>query len=204
MTLHILIPCKSLGNGKTRLAQALDAKARRALCTSFLQRTLDVALALVPPPRCHVIASDGDAAAIAVSRGVTRCDDLGIGLNEALRQGRERICRNAAEEFALLIFPIDLPWATATVLADLVRRTADVVIAPDRERTGTNALYLGPRAARRFVFQFGAASFFAHRSAATHLGLRVDVCEDARLSFDIDRPEDYFEWQCGEDDPWTR
>jgi 2-phospho-L-lactate guanylyltransferase len=204
MTLHILIPCKSLGDGKTRLAQALDAKARRALCTSFLHRTLDVALALVPPPRCHVIAGDGDAAAIAVSRGVTRCDDPGIGLNEALRQGRERICCNAAEEFALLIFPIDLPWATATVLADLVRRTADVVIAPDRERTGTNALYLGPRAARRFVFQFGAASFFAHRSAATHLGLRVDVCEDARLSFDIDRPEDYFEWQRGEDEPWTR
>ena len=70
MTLHILIPCKSLGDGKTRLAQALDAKARRARCTSFLQRTLDVALALVPPPRCHVIAGDGDAAAIAVSRGV--------------------------------------------------------------------------------------------------------------------------------------
>ena len=136
MTLHILIPCKSLGDGKTRLAQALDAKARRVLCTSFLQRTLDVALALVPPPRCHVIASDGDAAAIAISRGVTHCDDPGIGLNEALRQGRERICCNAAEEFALLIFPIDLPWATATVLADLVRRTADVVIAPDRERTG--------------------------------------------------------------------
>ena len=37
---------------------------------------------------------------------------------------------------------------------------------------GDKREYLGPRAARRFVFQFGAASFFAHRSAATHLGLR--------------------------------
>jgi 2-phospho-L-lactate guanylyltransferase len=198
MTLHILIPCKSLGEGKTRLAQVLDAKARRALCTGFLQRTLDVALALVPPPRCHVLAGDCDAVAIAAARGVTSCDDPGIGLNEALRTGRERICRNAAEQFALLIFPIDLPWATATVLADLVRRTADVVIATDRKRTGTNALYLGPRAAQQFVFEFGAGSLFAHRNAATHLGLRVDVCEDTRLSFDIDRPEDYFEWQRGE------
>ena len=197
MTLHILIPCKSLGDGKTRLAQALDAKARRALCTGFLQRTLDVALALVPPSRCHVMAGDGAAAAIAAARGVTSCDDPGIGLNEALRQGRERICRNAAEEFALLIFPIDLPWATAAALADLVRCAADVVIAPDRERTGTNALYLGPRAARRFVFQFGANSFAAHQSA-TGLGLRVDVYEDARLSFDVDHPEDYLEWQRGE------
>ena len=89
MTLHILIPCKSLGDGKTRLAQALDAKARRALCTGFLQRTLDVALALVPPSRCHVMAGDGAAAAIAAARGVTSCDDPGIGLNEALRQGRD-------------------------------------------------------------------------------------------------------------------
>lgn len=196
MTLHIMIPCKSLGDGKTRLAPALDAKARRALCTGFLQRTLDVALALVPPARCHVMAGAG-AAAIAAGRGVTSCHDPGIGLNEALRQGRERICRNAAEELALLIFPIDLPWATAALLADLVHSAADVVIAPDRKRTGTNVLYLGPRAVRQFVFQFGANSFAAHRSA-TGFGLRVDVYEDARLSFDVDRPEDYLEWQRGE------
>ena len=136
MTLHILIPCKSLGDGKTRLAQTLDAKTRRALCSNFLRRTLDVALALVPPPRCHVIAGDAEAAAIAVARGVMPCDDPGIGLNEALRQGCERICRGAAEELALLIVPIDLPWATAAALDELVRCPADVVIAPDRETGG--------------------------------------------------------------------
>jgi 2-phospho-L-lactate/phosphoenolpyruvate guanylyltransferase len=197
MKLHILIPCKSLGDGKTRLAQALDAKTRRALCTSFLQRTLDVALFLVPPPRCYVIAGDCEAAAIARARGVTLCDDPGTGLNEALRQGRERIYRSAAEELALLIVPIDLPWVTAAVLDELVRSPADVVIAPDRKRAGTNALYLGPRAARRFAFQFGANSFAAHRCSTDH-GLRIEVYEDARLSFDVDRPEDYLEWQQSE------
>lgn len=196
MSLHILIPCKSLGDGKTRLAQALDAKKRRALCAEFLERTLDLALALVPPPRCHVIAGDGEAAAIAIARGVTRHDDPGVGLNQALEQGRERICRGTAEEFALLILPIDLPRATAAALGELVRRPADVVIAPDRERAGTNALYLGPRAARRFVFQFGANSFVVHRSA-TGLGLQVEIYEDAKLSFDVDYPEDYLEWQRG-------
>ena len=194
MTLHVLIPCKSLGDGKTRLAQTLDAKTRRALCTSFLRRTLDVALALVPPPRCHVIAGDDEVAAIAGARGVTPCDDPGTGLNEALRQGRERIRRSAREELALLIVPIDLPWATAAALDELVRSPADVVIVQDRRRAGTNALYLGPRAARRFVFRFGADSFAAHQ-CATGLGLRVEVYEDARLSFDVDRPEDYLEWQ---------
>ena len=197
MTLHVLIPCKSLGDGKTRLAQTLDAKTRRALCTSFLRRTLDVALALVPPPRCHVIAGDDEVAAIAGARGVTPCDDPGTGLNEALRQGRERIRRSAREELALLIVPIDLPWATAAALDELVRSPADVVIVPDRRRAGTNALYLGPRAARQFVFRFGANSFAAHQCATGH-GLRVEVYEDARLSFDVDCPEDYLEWQQSE------
>jgi 2-phospho-L-lactate guanylyltransferase len=196
MTLHILIPCKSLSDGKTRLAQTLDAKARRALCAGFLQRTIDVALELVPPPRCHVIAGDG-AAAIAAARGVASYDDPGTGLNEALRQGREHICHKAAEEFTLLIFPTDLPWATADTLADLMRCAADVVIAPNRDRTGTNILYLGPRAAREFAFQFGANSFIAHQRATNH-DLRMAVYEDARLSFDVDHTEDYLEWQHGE------
>lgn len=196
MTLHILIPCKSLAGGKTRLAEVLDAKTRRALCAGFLQRTLDVALALVPQPRCHVVTGDAEAATIADLRGAARCNDSGVGLNEALRQGRDRICCSTAEESALLILPIDLPWATATALGELVRRPADVVIAPDRRRVGTNALYLGPRAARGFVFQFGANSFAAHRNAAD-LGLRIDVYEDARLSFDVDHPQDYLEWQRG-------
>ena len=193
MTLHILIPCKSLGDGKRRLAQALDAKARRALCARFLQQTIDIALELVPAPRCHVIVGYG-AAAIAEARGVTSYDDPGTGLNEALRLSRERISHKAAEEFALLIFPIDLPWATAATLADLMRCAADVVIAPNRERTGTNVLYLASRAARGFVFQFGADSFTAHQRAMDH-GLRIAIYEDARLSFDVDRPEDYLEWR---------
>jgi 2-phospho-L-lactate guanylyltransferase len=203
MKLHILIPCKSLGDGKTRLAHALDTKTRRALCTGFLERTLDVALALVPPPRCCVIAGDGEAAAIARGRGVTLCEDPGTGLNEALRQGREHIYHGAAEELALLIVPIDLPWATAAMLDELVRSPADVVIAPDRKRAGTNALYLGPRAARRFVFQFGANSFAAHQCSTGH-GLRIEVYEDARLSFDVDRLEDYLEWQQSENPGATK
>ena len=43
MGLRILIPVKPLGEGKSRLAPALDAAGRRALCERFLRRTLELA-----------------------------------------------------------------------------------------------------------------------------------------------------------------
>ena len=39
----ILIPCKNLDRGKSRLAGCLTPRSRRALCEFFLCRTLDVA-----------------------------------------------------------------------------------------------------------------------------------------------------------------
>lgn len=195
MTLHILIPCKSLSAGKSRLSAVLDTRARRALCALFLERTLDVALSLVPAACCHVVTGDADAAGQAAKRGASVIVDPGRGLNDALRVGRDAICAQAAEPIALLILPIDLPFAVAAVLDEVCKSAADVVIAPDRGRTGTNALFLAPRAKKVFAFHFGPDSFAAHQDVARRNHWRVEIFENARLAFDVDRPADYWEWQ---------
>src|SRR5215831_11320853 len=43
----------------------------------------------------------------------------------------------------------------------------------------------------------------AHRST-TGRGLRIEVYEHAKLSFDFDRPEDYLEWQKSENPDATK
>jgi len=194
MALHVLIPCKALAAGKSRLAPLLDADERRALCAAFLARTLELALALVPSERCHLVTGDATAVALAEREGVVTIPDPGPGLNEALSAGRDAIC-GADAATSLLVLPIDLPWAGAPDLKSLLDREADVVIAPDRGGTGTNALLLGQHAVRDFEFCFGAESAARHREMVARMGLRIAVCSDASLAFDVDSPEDYREWQ---------
>jgi 2-phospho-L-lactate/phosphoenolpyruvate guanylyltransferase len=194
MPLHILIPCKSFNAGKSRLASVLDAEARHALCAQFLAGTLDLALSLVPAARCHLVSGDTEAAALASARGAGLIADPGAGLNGALRAGRDAICA-ASDAITLLILPIDLPWANLATLAEFCDSGADVAIAPDRARAGTNALCLGPRAVQGFYFRFGTDSSAAHQAFAREHGWRVSVFDNARLAFDVDRPEDYREWR---------
>jgi 2-phospho-L-lactate guanylyltransferase (CobY/MobA/RfbA family) len=69
------------------------------------------------------------------------------------------------------------------------------VIAADRQHSGTNALLVRERALRRFEFRFGPKSFLQHHESATTAGFLVVVPEAPLLSFDVDDPADYREWQ---------
>jgi 2-phospho-L-lactate guanylyltransferase len=195
MSLSILIPCKPLHQGKSRLAPVLSPAERQALCAGLLRRSLALALTLRPAARVSVITPDAEATAIAAEYGVDAIDDGGAGLNEALQRGREHIVEQNGVAAAALILPIDLPLATADAVGRAVGAAADVALAPDEQRRGTNLLYIGPRALRAFRFAFGPDSFPAHCRWAEDAGFRTAVIDDPLLAFDIDRPEDYDRWQ---------
>ena len=65
---------------------------------------------------------------------------------------------------------------------------SSVVISPDRDRTGTNALLLRPPDA--LPFAFGIGSYEAHVRAARERDLDVRVCERSHLAFDLDTADD--------------
>lgn len=196
MSLHLLIPCKALAAGKSRLAPVLGEVERAALCASLLRQTLACALALVPAAACRLVSGDRDAVALAAAAGVAAIGDRGLGLNTALAEARA-ILRRAERDASLLILPIDLPRASAAGLRRLIGLAGEVVAAPDRHGIGTNALYLSPAAAGRCDFRFGGASFAAHRQAAESAGLRFVACADPDLAFDLDDPEDLAAWRAG-------
>jgi len=194
MTLKILVPCKRLREGKSRLASVLSGDERHALCREFLKTTLALASSVTASADCLLVSSDAEAVALAEAQNIASLGDDGKGLNPALQLGRDRLC--GEEGSSLLILPIDLPRADTATLRNLVAAPADVVIAPDRARQGTNVLYLRSKAVG-LDFRYGAGSFEAHRQLALDAGWSVEVFENPALSFDIDQPEDLAGWRRG-------
>lgn len=190
----ILIPCKGLDEGKSRLSAALDMHARRALCEFFLCRTLAMARALVAPDRIHVVSADPKVAEIADRYSVRVLADSGFGLNRALEEARAAISDRHPDLEGLLIMPIDLPLSSTGSLSSVVTEPGDIVIVPDQSETGTNVLFLRQTAARTFQFRFGPDSFHTHCSLAKDTDLRLSTVRDESLSLDVDLPEQLWRW----------
>jgi 2-phospho-L-lactate/phosphoenolpyruvate guanylyltransferase len=189
----ILIPCKNLDRGKSRLAGCLTPRSRRALCEFFLCRTLDIATQAVTPRQVRLVTSDPRVETIARDYGVAVIPDRGGGLNAALESGRQHVLAEGLGQ-AGLVLPIDLPLATPAELGKVASAAEEVVIVPDEARTGTNVLRLGARAFRRFRFSFGVRSYAAHCAEARAGGFEAVTFEAPNLAFDVDRPEQYRRW----------
>jgi len=197
MKLVVLIPCKDLDRGKSRLAGCLAPRDRAALCAFFLRRTLNVATQALGRRCVRVITGDRHVAAIAAEHGVGAIADGGGGLNGALELGRARILSEAGD-CAALILPIDLPLATAAALTRITAERHAAVIVPDENLKGTNILRLSPAALRRFPFCYGPQSYARHCAAARRAGLDMRRIDNPELMFDVDRPDQYRRWAPGD------
>jgi 2-phospho-L-lactate guanylyltransferase len=194
VSLHILVPCKSLSQGKSRLAPTLDEKKRHILSVNLLEKTLRLCEGLAMRENCHIVTSDPEVMHIASKFGMPTVGDVGEGLNPALTFARQKILEKKGP-CDLLILPIDLPYATAAALKGIVESAADIAIAPDRNFEGTNALYLRRSIVGDFPFSFGENSFEVHCASARSKGLRLAIEVSDALSFDLDTPEHFVEMQ---------
>jgi 2-phospho-L-lactate/phosphoenolpyruvate guanylyltransferase len=190
----VLIPCKNLSLGKSRLSCGLSQADRRTLCEQFLDRTILLATSTVGVSQVRLLTADASAIEIAARLGVATILDEGWDLNSALSSGRKRILDEEGTS-AIVILPIDLPCATVHSLARIAREPGEVVIVPDRNGAGTNVLRLSRAVFRDFPFSYGPNSFQAHRNVAVRMGLSPAVVNDSSLEFDVDEPDDYRLWQ---------
>jgi 2-phospho-L-lactate/phosphoenolpyruvate guanylyltransferase len=189
----ILIPCKNLDRGKSRLAPYLDTRERRALCELFLCKTLALATSVIAANQVRIVTEDAQAATIGADYGVASIADRGIDLNTAIADARQILISDRSEP-DVLVLPIDLPNATAAALENVLEQRATAVIVPDRRGSGTNLLFLRYLAFRQFQFAYGANSFERHLAAARSAGHIVKIVNDLRLTFDVDQPQDYQQW----------
>jgi 2-phospho-L-lactate guanylyltransferase len=212
VTLHLLIPVKHLSDSKSRLAPVLAGRERQALALRLLRGVLHVAQQAQQQlgAAAVVVSPDPAVLALAASYGlvplleapfpspVTDCR-LPITepvLNAALHQATDFAASRGAS--AVLILPADLPLLTLADVTRLWRASqqlyagAAMVIAPDGQEQGTNALLVRPPGA--LAYQFGPGSFQRHCQQARELGLAWHIDRSPRLGLDVDLPADLEHW----------
>lgn len=191
--MFVLVPCKDLGAGKSRLSPCLDDEKRRSLCGRLLVRTLELATSLVGAEQIRVVTADPDAQALAARRRISTIADTTGELNSALQHARSQLAQEGFRNGSLMVLPIDLPFATNASLSEADKQPAEIVVAPDEDGTGTNLLLLR-KGAWDFPFRFGPNSYARHLSQAQSSGLTLVSLADWRLARDIDNPDQYMAW----------
>lgn len=175
MSWTALVPIKSVALRKSRLAPHLSPLERTMLSEAMLGRVLS---------RLHDCASIGRVLLLSPSPIGSHdwVRDRGRGLNEELVQAR-----SVSGTGPTLVVHPDLPLlATEDVDVLLAAATRHgQAIAPDRHRTGTNAVALADGAP--IVWRFGAGSLARHRDVLRKSHV---VVERPGLMLDCDRPED--------------
>ncbi|MGH2781300.1 MAG: 2-phospho-L-lactate guanylyltransferase [Thermoleophilaceae bacterium] len=186
-----ILPVKSFGAAKQRLASALSPGARRELARAMFADVLDALLEVPDLDEIAVVAADREAASAitpathgAPVRRLSDTEQAGqsaaalIGIRHALEHGFERV----------LLVPGDTPLIDPAEVAALLARAAPVAVVPDRHGTGTNALVLSPPDA--IEPSFGPGSRARHEAAAATAGVPDPVEEVPTLMLDVDTVDD--------------
>jgi 2-phospho-L-lactate/phosphoenolpyruvate guanylyltransferase len=189
MTTWALVPCKRFDLAKRRLAEVLSAAERRALLAAALDDVLACLGAVPGLDGVAVITAEPEAVSIATAHGAHVLEEPEpAGLVPALELGRKQLLARGMQ--ALLVVPSDVPFATASEIAELLAALPDngVAIAPDHRGEGTNALALRPPDAIPFLF--GPGSFARHIEAAKARGVTARTIEAPGLALDLDTRAD--------------
>jgi len=179
----IVILARDPRSAKTRLRGAIGPAARRRLAIAMFD---DVVAAAVATGWAVLVVTDARSIATrARSAGAGGIVVAARGTRDGARRGVLAAQRHGAD--AVLIIAADVPLVRAGDLRRIATagRRSDVVIVPDRHRSGTNALYLRPPS--RIAPRFGRRSFAAHRRAAGAAGRVLAI---AGLGLDVDTTAD--------------
>jgi 2-phospho-L-lactate guanylyltransferase len=194
--LHVVVPVRTVGGGKSRLGHALDPEERADLILGMLRRELSVISDWGGSEAVHVVTPDATLVPIVRfdgARAILQTDD---GLNEGLALAQRRVVDAGAT--AVLVLPGDLPLVSSEAL-ERIRDAADaaiaagsgrpiVVLVPADARGGTNGLLLSPPDV--IAPCFGPSSLERHMRAAAAADASVQVVVEPTLAFDLDTPED--------------
>jgi 2-phospho-L-lactate/phosphoenolpyruvate guanylyltransferase len=185
-----ILPVKSFGAAKQRLAGRVDAGSRRALAQAMFADVLSSLHRVPGVDAAAVVTRDEGAESAARAEGVLVLPDIAeagqshaasIGIGHAVAAGFDR---------ALLV-PGDTPLLDPCEVTGLLERAPAVAIVPDRHLTGTNALLLSPPDA--IEPRFGPNSLARHTAAAESAGLAYSVERLPSLMLDVDTAADLAE-----------
>jgi 2-phospho-L-lactate guanylyltransferase len=186
--LALVIPVKSPSRAKYRLEAVLsDAERSRLALTAA--RDVFGAVSRLTGYGLFVISDDPAMLEEGRRFGLEPLTDrVSQGQSAAVQQGFAAAWDRGYT--AALTIPGDVPAVTTDERDALCRYRPEieVLLAPDREHTGTNGLRLVPPHA--IILRFGEDSFNLHLAEARRANRSVEVKEVEGLRYDLDRPDD--------------
>lgn len=183
-TVTVIVPLRSPGRGKTRLADALGPEHRAALAGAMFADVI-AALQAAPVERILVAAGGPEAAAAASALGVDAHIDPPTvsSLDAAIAAAAARLDRGTE----LLVVAADLPRLTATDVGTLLAADAEVVVSPTHGG-GTGGLLRRP--ADRITTAYGTASARRHQDLARTAGASFASVPTTGFRADVDTSTD--------------
>jgi 2-phospho-L-lactate guanylyltransferase len=184
-----VLPVKSFGRAKQRLADAVGQPDRAQLAAGMVGDVLDALAHVRGLDDVIVVTAEPRAAAAARTAGAAVVDDpVEAGQSDAAARGIAAAVARGAER--VLLVPGDCPALAPGEVGALLDGFPDagVVIVPDRHGTGTNALRLAPPDA--IAPMFGPGSFARHAALGAAAGATVRIAQAPSLELDVDTPGD--------------
>src|SRR5712691_8398958 len=187
---YAIIPAKGFSGAKQRLATFLQPHERRLLARAMLTDTLTACSQATGLEGVGVVTCDRDVAAVAGACGAAVLwEPQAQGHSQAVAFGVQ-VCRRRGST-SMLTLPGDLPLLTAADVQAIITPPAarvPVVLVPNRDDLGTNAIVLSPPDC--LALAFGHDSFQRHLRLAAERHLEVEIRRLPRVALDIDEPDD--------------
>ncbi len=212
--MRAVLPLKDFVSAKRRLSGVLSPVERRRLFQAMVEDLLAVLASSPCIDSITIVSEDPSARQLAASVGAdflhepAPCDGFSA-LNLAVAAGCEAMARGYPGS-EILVLHADLPQLTEADIEQLAEarqrqlgqaRAADaVLLSPDRQATGTNAIVLAAGLVERMsatlpnglldLLQFGADSFNRHSEIMARHGLICASEKTPGFSADVDTPGD--------------
>jgi 2-phospho-L-lactate guanylyltransferase len=188
MKYSAIIPVKSLAEAKSRLAPYLSRHQRETLVLDMLQHVLCVLQDSELFEHVSVVSADERVLKQAYIWGARALSEEQSGHNPALHAAALR--EKAEGVSALLTISADLPLLSTQEIRCLFEQSTqyEIVLAPSRDGTGTNAILVRPPLVVPYVF--GPNSFHNYIEAARQMQLSYTTYHGIGLALDIDTIDD--------------
>lgn len=183
-----LIPVKSLATAKSRLASSFTRHQRERLVLDMFHHVLCVLLDSELFEKVSVVSSDKQVLEKAYLWGGQVLVEEYHGHNQALHAAALREISEGVT--TLLTISADLPLLTTQEIHCFFEQSLqhDVVLAPSRDGTGTNAIFVHPPLSVPYVF--GPGSLQRYVEAAKQKQLSYSKFHSIGLALDIDTIDD--------------
>ena len=187
---YAIIPAKSFSGAKQRLSTFLQPHERRLLARAMLTDTLTACSQATGLAGMGVVTCDREVAEVAGACGAEILwEAQAQGHSQAVAFGVQ-VCRQRGSP-TMLTLPGDLPLLSAAAVQAIIappEPPVPVVLVPNRDDLGTNAIVLSPPDC--LPLAFGHDSFQRHLRLAAERHLEVEIRRLPRVALDIDEPGD--------------